>query len=93
MQVSASLKIKGARVVREIGRISAASRWHGHQCGSSDQYRNQALDALIATAKEYEADAIIGLDYAIDDTHDIDLTDIPRERTAVTGIAVKISHN
>ncbi len=93
MQVSTSLGLQGARVIRKIGRITATSAWHGQNCASQNASRDQALAALIAKAKDFEADAIIGVDFAVDDARVLDLTSIPVERTAATGIAVKIAKN
>ncbi len=89
MQVSNTQDIQGARVVREIGRISAASCWHGRLAGSEADYRSQALEKLIAEAKEYEADAIVGVSYETDDAHYLDLSDVPVKRTCISGIAVR----
>ena len=93
MQVTTSLEIQGARVIRQIGRITAASCWHRHNSASDDASRQQALDALIAKAKDFEADAIIGVDFSVDDARVLDLTSIPVERTEASGIAVKIARN
>ena len=90
MLVCTDTVITGARIVQEIGRITAASGWHGVNCERA-AYRDQALKALIAKAKDFEADAVIDLDYSIDGANDLDLTSIPVERIAVSGIAVKLS--
>lgn len=89
MLVSSEMQFSGVRVLREIGRITAASGWQGKP-GDADQ-RERALQRLIEAAKEYDADAIIGVDYAVDGGKQIDLADVPVQRVQVTGIAVKLA--
>ncbi|MGE3247758.1 MAG: hypothetical protein AB7J19_15640 [Beijerinckiaceae bacterium] len=91
MLVSDTLELQDARVVREIGRISAASGWHGHSSQDEAVYRNRALDALIMLAKDFEADAIIGVDFSVDGASAVDLAEVPVERISVSGIAVKLA--
>jgi uncharacterized protein YbjQ (UPF0145 family) len=92
MQVSTTQDVQGARVVREIGRITASSCWHGRRAVSEEDYRSQALAALIAEAKEYEADAIVEVRYDTDDAQYLDLSGVPVKRTCISGIAVRIAH-
>jgi uncharacterized protein YbjQ (UPF0145 family) len=92
MLVSTEMELEGAKVVREIGRISAVSGWHGSNCDCG-AHRSKALEALVMVAKDYEADAIIGLDYSTDGARAVDLAELPIERVAVSGIAVKLARN
>lgn len=88
MQVSSELQVANGRIVREIGRISAASGWQG---GDGDvRQRELALRRLIELAKEYDADAIIGVDYAVDGCKEIDIGEAPVRRVQASGIAVKL---
>ena len=89
MLVSSEMQFSGVRVLREIGRITANSDWQG-KAGDAAQ-RERALQRLIEAAKEYDADAIIGVDYAIDGGRRIDLADVPVSRVQVSGIAVKLA--
>ena len=91
MQVSASHEIQGSRVVREIGRISAATGWCGTVDASADELRASALRRLIAQAKDYDADAIVDLDYSIDGVQACDLSAVSLKRVAVSGVAVKLA--
>lgn len=89
MQVSSDLQIANGRIIREIGRITAASSW---QAGDGDaRQRETALRRLIETAKEFDADAIIGLDYAVTGCREIDIAETPVQRVQATGIAVKLA--
>lgn len=91
MLVSSELEVQGSRIVQEIGRISATSSWHGVQVHGTDSHREAALARLIQQAKDFEADAIIGVDYAVDGASAIDLSAIPVQRVAASGIAVRLA--
>ena len=89
MLVSSELQVANARVLREIGRVTASSGCFG--AGGDAGQQERALKRLIEAAKEVDADAIIGLDYSVDGVSGSDLTVIPLQRVAVTGIAVKLA--
>lgn len=89
MLVSSELQVANGRILNEIGRITAASGWHG--VGAATGQRESALKRLIEAAKEVDADAIIGLDYSVDGVSVSDLTVIPLQRVEVSGIAVKLA--
>ena len=89
MLVSSENRVEGVRVVKEIGRISAASSWAGN--ADLPNYRNSALERLIAAARDMEADAIIGVNYELDGVVTNDLAALPLERVQVSGIAVKLA--
>lgn len=91
MLVCSELEVQGSRIVQEIGRISATSAWHGVHVNASGDHREAALARLIQQAKDFEADAIIGVDYAVDGARAIDLSAIPVQRIAASGIAVKLA--
>ena len=90
MLVCTERNIEGARVIHEIGRITAASGWQGSDNTCATQHE-QALQALIALAKEFEADAIVGVDYVEDGARAVDLTERAVKRVAASGIAVKLA--
>jgi uncharacterized protein YbjQ (UPF0145 family) len=92
MRISFTQEIEGGRVLYPIGRIRAASGWRaGAAAMSSDDCKAQALERLIAAASDYEADAIIGVDYEVDGAKIFDLAAVPVERVTATGIAVKLA--
>jgi uncharacterized protein YbjQ (UPF0145 family) len=95
MRISSGEIIDGSRILYPIGRITAASSWHGASLASrSADWQERALDALIQKAQDCEADAIIGLEYEVDS---VDAGDIPGaaplRRVAATGIAVKLARS
>jgi hypothetical protein len=92
MRISFTDEITDGRILYSIGRVSAAGSWHaaGTPCARGD-WREAALQALIQEASEHDADAIIGVDYAVDGAHLTDLTSIGLERVTASGIAVKLA--
>ena len=89
MHVSSDLHVVNGRILKQIGRITAVSSWHGEGGGAGQQ--EKALRRLIELAKEYEADAIIGVDYAGDGARALDIAEIPVQRVLASGIAVKLA--
>jgi uncharacterized protein YbjQ (UPF0145 family) len=93
MRISFTDEVEGGRVLYSIGRVQAASPWRGAQAEiGSDALKHAALQALIETAEEVDADAIIGVDYAVDGVQHTDLTALDLRRVSVSGIAVKLAH-
>jgi hypothetical protein len=92
MRISFTDEIENGHVVHAIGKIKAATAWHA--CGvkpASGDWQAIALRELIRTAEDFEADAIIGVDYEVDGVESCDLTPVPLQRVAATGIAVKLA--
>ena len=92
MQISTTNEVEGGRVLYPIGRVQAASSWHGsaHAEDAAGQ-RNAALEALIEMAREFDADAIIGVDYAYDEVKHGEMLAVQLRRVCATGIAVKLA--
>jgi uncharacterized protein YbjQ (UPF0145 family) len=88
MQISHTLQLESGRGHTSIGRIKAASCWRA-PCARSEADRGAALSALIRTAEDYDADAIIGVDFEVDGMNCSDIDGVCLERIAATGIAVK----
>jgi hypothetical protein len=89
VRVTANRQFEEARIVREIGRIEAASDWRGQT--SLEAQQESALRKLKELAREFEADAIIGLDFEIDDVNTTDLAPLPLHRVNARGVAVKLA--
>jgi uncharacterized protein YbjQ (UPF0145 family) len=89
MQVSRTNEIAGGRGHRAIGRLKASSGWRSVNAAVVETDRLAALRALIREAEEYEADAIIGLDFEVDSVNCADIGGAPLQRVAATGIAIK----
>ena len=93
MQVSRSHRLEGARYHYLIGRIKACAIWRAVGAAAGDDDRLAALQALIREAQDYDADAIIGLDFEIDGVSCADIGGAPLQRVSATGIAVKFAQD
>jgi uncharacterized protein YbjQ (UPF0145 family) len=91
MQVSHSNKLQDGRGHYSIGRIKASSGWRVAGAASAEADRHAAVQALIREAQEYDADAIIGLDFEVDRVGRAEMDGPPLQRVAATGIAVKFA--
>ena len=89
MQVSYIDRLEGGRSYRSIGRIKASSCWRGANAPASAADRLAAVRALIREAEDYDADAIVNLDFEVDTVDRADIGGTPLRRFAATGIAVK----
>ncbi len=91
MQVSRTNTLEGGRQHSSIGRIKASSGWRAVNASAAEADRLAAVQALIREAQEYDADAIIGLDFEVDGLKSADIDGTPPQRVAATGIAVKFA--
>jgi uncharacterized protein YbjQ (UPF0145 family) len=91
MQVSTSHELDGGRNHFSIGRIKATSRWCGSSGRSLEASKRDAVAALISEAEAYDADAIVELDFEIDDVKGADIDGTRLRRVRATGIAVKFA--
>jgi hypothetical protein len=91
MQVSETNELEDGRSHVSIGRITAASGWRAADAPGADNDRLAAIQALIKAAEDYEADAIIGVDFEIDAIKRADIDGAMLRRVAATGIAVKFA--
>jgi len=91
MQVTRTNKLEGGRGHYSIGRIKASSGWRAVDASATEAERLAAVQALIREAQEYDADAIIGLDFEVDGVKSADIDGTPLQRIAAIGIAVKFA--
>lgn len=92
MRISLTDAIEGGRVLYPIGKIEAASAWHGADADASqDNWRELALRELILRAEDIDADAIIGLDFQTVAVVPVEGSGLNLKRVLATGIAVKLS--
>jgi uncharacterized protein YbjQ (UPF0145 family) len=91
MQVSRTNTLEGRRGHISIGRIRASSSWRAVDGSAAEADRQAALQALIREAQEYDADAIIGLDFEVDGVRSADIEGAQLQRVAAVGIAVKFA--
>ena len=89
MQVSYANELEGGRRYHSIGRIKASSHWRGANDLVPEADRLAAVRALIREAEDYEADAIVGLDFELDRVDGVEIGGVPLRRVAATGLAVK----
>ncbi len=75
-----------------IGRISAASTWHGagSVCASGD-WKDAALSALKRCAEDVDADAIINVAFEVDGVSYNDMGEIVLQRICASGMAVRFA--
>jgi uncharacterized protein YbjQ (UPF0145 family) len=89
MQVSSGNKLDGGRGHRSIGRIKASSCWRAANAPAVETDRLAAVRALIREAEDQDADAIVGLEFAVDRIRRADFDATALQRVEATGIAVK----
>ena len=91
MRISVIDTIPAGSAFTQIGRVSATSAWHAS--GATGDWKNAALNALMQQAEDFEADAIIGVDYAIDGVKPTEVPDVRLERICASGVAVKFKRD
>ena len=92
MRISFTDDLDDGRILHPIGRVSAASAWRAAGSPEQDQYaRDAALKALVAAASEYDADAIVGVDFGVDGGSHVDLANVDVKRVTASGIAVRLA--
>ena len=77
------------RIVAEIGPICATSMWHSARA-PLETHLETALEKLRRLAREFEADAVVGLDVTTDEVVNEDLAPVPLRRVQARGVAVKL---
>ncbi len=93
MLVSEKDAIDGARVLKKIGKIQAATAWHAAGYNPvSNNWRERVLQELIRRAEDIDADAIIGVDFSVEPVEGRDEGGIELERVCATGIAVRLAN-
>lgn len=92
MRVSFDDNIEGGRIVQAIGRLRATTAWHAPDapCQTGD-WQVEALRALMRTAEEFDADAVVAVGYETDDLATTDLAPIKLRRVTAVGTAVKLA--
>jgi uncharacterized protein YbjQ (UPF0145 family) len=94
MRISFTDEIEDGRVVQAIGKITAATAWHASGAKPvNGDWQAIALRELIRKAEDFEADAIIAVDYEVNGVEATDLAPVPLQRIAATGIAVKLARS
>ena len=89
MRISFNEQVEGGRVIKSIGRVSAATSWHAP--GATGDWQAAALRALVSAAEDFDADALIGVGYETNDVATMDLSSVDLQRVTASGIAVKLA--
>jgi uncharacterized protein YbjQ (UPF0145 family) len=89
MQVSFSRVLEGDRVNVSLGQVRAATGWRAGEKAVGDGDREIALRALIREAEEYGADALVGVEFAVEEVKGADIEGVPLRRLTATGEAVR----
>ncbi len=93
MRISETDAIEGGKVLYPIGTIKAVSAWHaqGLQPHQSN-WQESVMADLIRAAEDLYADAIIEVNYQVDDIACMDDGfGVKRQRISATAVAVKLS--
>jgi uncharacterized protein YbjQ (UPF0145 family) len=90
MQVSYLDRPEAVRRYHSIGRIRAGACWRGANVAASEVDRLAAVQALIREAEDYDADAIVDLNFEFECVDCVDIGGVPLRRVAATGVAVKL---
>jgi uncharacterized protein YbjQ (UPF0145 family) len=91
MQISHTHKLADRRGHYSIGRIRAAAEWRAANAPFSEADRLRAVQELIREAEDYGADAIVELEFHVDDVKHAEIEGAALQRVAVTGVAVKFT--
>ena len=90
MRTSTTSEIEG-QVGAPIGRIEAVSTWHPATSDMrAESWREHALRNLIRRAEDVDADAIIGLEFEVDDNVRMTESGVALARIRAKGIAVRL---
>jgi hypothetical protein len=91
MLLSRNKALEDGRRYYSIGCIMATSKWRPISVVGVEVDRLAAVQALIREAQEYDADAIVDLDFQVDGVMRDDIDGAPLQRVAAKGIAVRFS--
>ena len=89
MLLSHSNALRDGRPYYPIGRITAASKWRPIAAVGEEMERLAAIQALVREAQEYDADAILDLEFHVDEVMRDDIDGAPLRRVTAKGIAVR----
>jgi len=91
MLLSRNKALEDGRRYYSIGCIMATSKWRPISVAGVEVDQLAAVQALIREAQEYDADAIVDLDFQVDGVMRDDIDGAPLQRVAAKGIAVRFS--
>jgi hypothetical protein len=89
MLLSRSNALEDDRPYYSIGIIKAASKWRPISMAGVEMDHLTAVQALIREAQEYDADAILSLDFQVDGVVRDEIDGAPLRRVAARGVAIR----
>jgi uncharacterized protein YbjQ (UPF0145 family) len=91
MQVTFANDPEDGRAKTVIGRVKATSRWRADNSIGSESDRRTAIEALMREAAEYGADAVVDVQFEVDDVKGHDIDGVMLHRVTVSGLAVRFA--
>jgi uncharacterized protein YbjQ (UPF0145 family) len=91
MQVSFSSALEDGRAHYAIGRVRAVGRWRAEREPGAEADRQAALGALVREAEDYGADALIEVNFDVEEVPSADIDGVPLTRLVASGAAVRFA--
>ena len=89
MTVSFNNTLEHGRAYQSIGRIRTAAPWQGDLSSVAEADRLSLVRALIHEAESYAADAIVELQFDVENIRSADIDGALLRRVTATGVAVR----
>lgn len=91
MQVSFTNALDTPRARHAIGQVTATTNWRNADKPVSDLDREIAVRALVREAEEYDAQALVDVNIAIEECCDAEREGMKMRRLTATGTAVRFA--
>ena len=91
MKISFSSELEDGRATTAIGRVRAMTRWRAADGPGNEEERRAAIGMLVREAAEYDADAIVDVQFDVDGVKGVDIEGVALRRVTVTGLAVRFA--
>ena len=91
MQVSFSSALDNGRAHYSIGRVKAYGRWRAANEPGAELDREAAIRALVREAEDYGADALIEVNFEVEEVPSADIDGVPLTRLVAAGAAVRFA--
>ena len=90
MQVSFNSALEDGRAHYSIGRVKAVGRWRAAHEAGAEADRQAVLRALVREAEEYGADALVEVNFAVEEVAG-GIDGVPLSRLVAAGAAVRFA--
>jgi uncharacterized protein YbjQ (UPF0145 family) len=91
MQVSFTSALEDGRAHHAIGRVRAVGRWRAEREPGAEADRQAVLRALVREAEDYGADALIEVNFEVEEVPSADIDGVPLTRLVAAGAAVRFA--